>query len=113
MGFSFLKEIKMSNRIEQAIKITKVGTLVTSGAASASVAIPTNSAGDTAKVIRIICPVSAAYAYVLPGNGSVVATTSAIAINDTTEYLDVSGCTHIAYIQGSAAAVINIVPIEW
>lgn len=102
------------SKLDEAIKITVNGSTVTSGATSARVAIPVNAAGDVAKIVRVICPVSATYAYILPGDVTVVATTNSIGVNTAEELiLDVTGCTHIAYIQGSAAAVVNIVPIEW
>ena len=97
-----------------ALKIIKDGLTVTTSATSASAAIPTNSAGVRARVVRVSCPNSAHYAYVLPGPSTVVATSSSIAIGNFSDIvLDVSGCTHIAYIQGSTGAVINISPIEW
>lgn len=96
-----------------SIKITQDGSTVTAGASSALIAIPTNAAGTTARAIRIICPVDTAYAYVRVGNGSVVATTNSVCVNAKEELiLDTTGCTHIAYIQGSASALINIVPLE-
>lgn len=98
---------------EEAIKITNDGNTVTSGATSARITIPVNEANQAARIIRVICPVSATYAYVMAGNSTVVATTNSICVNDTELVLDVAGCTHIAHIQGSAAAVINIVPVEW
>ena len=103
----------MSNRIEDALTIVATGNLVTSGVASARIAIPVNAAGQAANVVRIICPVAATYAYVRPGNSTVTATTSNIAVNTTELLLEVGGCTHIAYIEGSTAAVINISPVEW
>lgn len=96
-----------------SIKITEDGATVTSGAASARVAIPNNAAGTTARAIRIMCPVHAAYAYIRVGNSAVVATSNSVVVNGEEELvLDVTGCTHIAYIEGSTAALINIAPIE-
>jgi hypothetical protein len=92
-------------------KITKNGSTVTSGATSAVVAVPNNSAGTTARAVLITCPASE-FAYVLPGISSTVATTNSIMIANESLCLDVNGCTHIAYIQGSTAAKINIVPLE-
>ena len=104
----------MAHNPENAIKITVDGSTVTSGAASASIALPVNAAGTAARIIRVLCPVEASYAFVKVGNSTVTATTNSIAVNmEEPVYLDTTGCTHIAYIQGSAAAIINIVPIEW
>lgn len=100
--------------LDDAIKVIVDGTTVTSGATSARVAIPNQGSGERARVVRVICPVEASYAYILPGNSGVVATVNSLAVNQEEEIiLDVTGCTHIAYIQGSAAAVINIAPLEW
>jgi len=99
--------------LNNALKIVKNGIIVTTTASSASQAIPTNASGNTSNLIRVSCPNSTAYAYVMPGNSSVVASTASIAIGGFGDILlDVSGCTHIAYIQGSASAILNIIPVE-
>ncbi|MGJ0430872.1 hypothetical protein [Methylobacter sp.] len=100
--------------MKEAIKITAIGITVTTGATSVVQAIPTNAAGQTARVVRVICPVPSAYAYILPGPSTATATANCIAVTANEQLiLDVTGCTHIAHIQGSAAAKINIIPIEW
>ena len=102
------------SKLDDAITIIVDGSTVTSGAASARIAIPVNAAGITANVIRVICPVEAAYAYIRVGNSTVVATTNSLCVNAEQELiLDVCGCTHIAHIQGSAAAIVNVSPVEW
>jgi hypothetical protein len=95
------------------LKIVVDGITVTAAATSARVAIPLNSAGETAAYIRLICPVHAAYGYIRVGNSTVVATTNSLAVTSEEELvLDVTGCTHIATIEGSTAALINIIPVE-
>lgn len=99
--------------INNAIKISKDGVSVTSSGTSQAVAIPTNLAGTTARVVRVSCPNSSHYGYVLPGPSTAVATTASVAIGNFSDILlDVTGCTHIAYLQGAAGAVINISPVE-
>jgi len=99
--------------LNNALKITKNGVSVTSSATSQVVAIPTNSAGDIAKIVRISCPNSTHYGYVLPGPSTAVATSSSVAIGNFSDVLlDVTGCTHIAYLQGATSAIINISPLE-
>ncbi|WP_442498790.1 hypothetical protein [Methylobacter sp. sgz302048] len=100
--------------MKEAIKITATGITVTTGAASAATAIPNTASGKTARIVRVICPVPSAYAYIKPGTSTTTATADCIAVTANEQLiLDVNGCTHIAHIQGSAAAKINIVPIEW
>ena len=99
--------------VNNALKITKDGMSVTTSGTSARQAIPNNSAGDRAKVVRVSCPNSSAYAFVMAGDVTVVATVASVSIGNFSDVLlDVTGCTHIAYIQGSTAAVINISPLE-
>jgi len=92
------------------ITVGAAGALVTSGAASAEVAIPDTADGETAKVVRIA---STALAHVKP-----VLTGTAATANDTlvgpgdAVYLHVQGYTHVAYIQQTAAAKIQISPVE-
>ena len=97
-----------------ALKIVKDGLSITTSGTSVAVALPTNAAGQPAKTIRVSCPNSAHYAYVLPGKSGVVATTASVAVGNFSDViLDVSGCTHIAHLQGSTNAIVQISPTEW
>lgn len=99
--------------LNNALKIVKDGVSVTASGTSQVVALPVNLAGNNPRCVRVSCPNSAHFGYVLPGNSSAVATTSSVAIGNFSDVLlDVSGCTHIAYLQGSASAIINISPVE-
>jgi len=97
-----------------AYKVQKAVTVAT-GPASAVVAIPTTAAGTAAKVVRVTCAFANEYCYIMPGQaGTTVAVASGLGIGGASDmYLDVSGCTHIAHIQGSAAANLNIAVVEW
>lgn len=92
------------------ITVTAVGTTVTTGAASASVAIPDNSAGTRPLYVRIT---ASAESFVRLGTSGVTATGNDMLVQPADSViLAVGGCTHVAYIQGTAAARVNIVPLE-
>ncbi|KPF66117.1 hypothetical protein IP84_17030 [beta proteobacterium AAP99] len=94
-----------------AFHITTDGVSVVTGAASASVAIPSTSAGTPPKFVRVA---ASAECYVRPGIGAgTTATSNSILVQPADSVvLAVFGLTHIGYIQGQAAARLNIVPIE-
>jgi hypothetical protein len=99
--------------LQNVLKISVPGVSVTTSGTSTTIAIPNNAAGTPARILRISCPNSTAFAYVMPGTSSVTAAANCIAIGGFGDIqLDVTGCTHIAYIQGSANAVLNIAPVE-
>lgn len=90
------------------------GVQVTSGAASAIVAIPNTADGNKARYVLLVCPTG--YVYVKPVITSGAATANDIPIVSTgsTEIIiSTKQYTHIAYIQGSAAAPLNIIPLEF
>lgn len=96
--------------IQSSIQVAATGVQVTSGIATASVAIPTDSAARPARYVRLQAN---GYVYVRPGAAAVAATVSDIMLSGSEELiLNVSGCTHIAYLQETAAAKINISPVE-
>lgn len=99
--------------LNNALKITTTGLSLTSSGTSQVIALPNNAAGTAPRVIRVSCPNSSHFGYVMPGNSAVVATTASVAIGNFSDVLlDVTGCTHIAYLQGAAGAIINISPVE-
>lgn len=90
--------------------IIATGTQVTTGAASARVAIPNNGAGVVAKYVRLQ---GIANAYIRPGDSTVVAAATDILLSpNEAVILNVQGMTHIAYIQETAATKVNITPLE-
>lgn len=92
------------------MKITVEGSGATTGAASATIAIPNDSSGERAT--KVLITVQGA-AYVLPGASVVVATTSSIIVShDAPLMLEVHGLTHIAHLQLTAAQAITVTPIE-
>lgn len=92
------------------ISVHAVGATVTTGAASANVAIPNDSAGNLPRYIRIAATVES---YVKVGNASVAATTNDIMVQPADAViLAVSGAVKVAYIQGTATGKVNILPLE-
>src|SRR5438270_1224762 len=100
----------MVARLDSELSVNAAGSQVTSGAASARVAIPTAADGNIARHVRVQ---ALATAYVRPCNSSGTATVNDILVTPNEHLiLNVQGFTHIAYIQETAAAKINITPLE-
>ena len=91
--------------------VNAVGITVTTGAASAAVNIPVDASGNRPNYLRIA---STAESYVKVGIGSPAATINDILVqNADAVILQVPrGATQITYIQGAAAARINITPLD-
>lgn len=86
------------------------GVQVTTGAASANVAIPNDTSGSRARYVRILADGNA---YIRPGSSAVVATVNDFYLNPNEGVvLNVLGHTHIAYLQQTVGARINITPLE-
>ena len=96
--------------IDDAITVTATGFSAATGAASARSAIPSTSAGAAPNYVRIS---GRNECYVRVGSSTVVATANDILIQPADSViLRVGGHTHIAYIQGTAAGQVNVVPLE-
>lgn len=96
--------------IDNAITILATGVSAATGGASARSAIPTNSAGALPNFIRVS---GRNECYVKVGNSTVVATGNDALVQPADSLLlRVAGNTHIAYIQGTAAGQINVVPLD-
>ena len=93
------------------LTVAATGVQVTTGAASARQAIPNNASAGVAKYVFVSALSGAAY--VRPGDSSVVATANDLpVVLSQGIVLNVTGMTHIAYIQETAAVKLNIVPLE-
>lgn len=93
-----------------AISVVKTGANITVGAASASVAMPTDSAGTIPKYIRVA---STSACYVKIGQSGVAAAAGDLLINPGGgEVLKVHNQGFIAAIQVSAGGVLQISPLE-
>ena len=103
----------MANNISAPVIMCVIADSVqaTTGASSATVAIPNDASGTRAKFVRIT---SKGNAYIRPGasTATAAAATAILAIAGESLYLNVSGMTHIAHIQETSASVINISPLE-
>ena len=97
-------------RLDDLLTVNAPGSQVTTGASSATAAIPNAADGNRARFLRLQ---STGNAYVRPGTSGTVCTANDILLSPNEALLmNVQGFTHIAYLQESAAAKINITPIE-
>lgn len=97
----------------EAISIGAAGTQVTSGAASAEVAIPVGASGAIPKYVLLTCATPAGVVHARPVQTGTAATTSNLAVTfGAPQKVLVRGFGFIAYIQGVAASVLNIQPLE-
>jgi len=96
--------------IEGAISVVKTGATLAVGAASASVAIPTNSSGAAAKYARIAAT-SACYVKLGPSGVTAAAGDLMLAPGDAV-VLKTSGVGYVAAIQVSAAGTLQVSPLE-
>ena len=100
--------------MRQTLHIAVAGTIVTTGASSVATAIPVAADGVKPKRVRLsVVNAAAAYAHVRAGlSGSTVTTADTPIMAADSQILNVQGHTHICHIQGSAAAVLVITPLE-
>jgi hypothetical protein len=100
----------MTQRLDAELTVNANGTQVTSSAASAVVAIPNAADGARARHLRIQ---STGACYVRPGGSGTTCTNADILLTGGGQaILNVQGFTHIAYLQESAGAKINLTPLE-
>lgn len=101
----------MSNTYEGGpIAAFAVGSTQATGAASARIAIPVDSAGNNPRYIRVA---AINESYVKLGSVAVAATSNDVLIQPAdAAIMCVNGATHIAFIQGTAVGKINVIPLE-
>ena len=93
-------------------KIAATGTQVTTGA-SAHTAIPNDSTGARARVVRISIAAATGFAYIVPSQNTGTVTVSDMPIvAGEAVFLDVRGFSHIGTLQGTAAILVNITPVD-
>lgn len=96
--------------IDEAITVVTTGFSAATGAASARTAIPTNAAGAAPNYIRVSARNEC---YIKVGSVAVTATANDVLVQPADSLiLRVGGNTHVAYIQGVAAGLVNVVPLE-
>jgi hypothetical protein len=92
------------------MSVNATGQQVTSGGTSAVVALPVNAAGKSPKHVRLQCTGNV---YVRPGGAGTTCTVNDILLSPNNDvFLDTANFTHLAYLQETAAAKINITPLE-
>lgn len=93
------------------IVVTQVGVSAATGASSARSAIPTDGSGNRPNYVRIAARNEC---YVKIGDSTVAATANDILVQPSDSIILKVGKadTHIAYIQGTAAGQVNIIPLD-
>lgn len=101
----------MGNRFDDFVTVTTVGANITSGAASAQVAIPNCSSGEKPRYIRVAATAAAS---VRLGKTTATATVADTQVQpgDAITMQVPLGYDVIAVIQVSAAGVVQISPLE-
>lgn len=102
----------MTATVVQALQVAASGANLTTGAASARVAIPNTSSGQRPRLIRVLATVAA---YVRVGDSTVVAAAGDFYLDAggaSAVVLNTNGASHIAGIQVSAAGLVNVTPLE-
>lgn len=102
----------MTQRAYPALQVNASGANLATGAASASVAIPNNAAGQKARFVRVL---ATAACYVRLGGSGVTAAVADLYVDAGGAgalVLNVLGSTHIAAIQVAAAGLLNVTPLD-
>lgn len=99
----------MSIGFNDGLAVSAVGATVTSGAGSASVAVPNNSTGGRAKLVRVS---ATGNLYVKFSVGAATCTTNDVMLTTTPEYVCCQNYDTISYLQEAVAAKLNITPLE-
>ena len=96
--------------VDDAITVFKTGSIISFGAASANVAIPTAQSGQAPNFVRLAATQAC---YVKIGNGTQTAAAGDLLVQPADSViLRVAGANNIAAIQVSAGGVLQISPLE-
>ncbi len=101
----------MSDRFNPAMSVLATGANITTGVASASSAIPVNSAGEIPRYIRVAVT-AAAHVRIRATSATAVTTDMLVMPGDAVTLHVPNGVTHIAAIQNAAAGSVNVTPLE-
>lgn len=101
----------MSNRYDDFVTIVAPSANITTGAASASITIPTTSSGEYPRYIRV-SSINAAYVKLGTTSATAVAGDILVQPADALILHVPSGYTKIAAIQDAAAGKVNVAPLE-
>lgn len=93
------------------LTVTASGISPSTGAASAVSALPLTSSGSVPRYVRVAARNES---YVRLGTAGATATNADILVQpaDCVVLMVPNGVTHIAYIQGTAPGIVNVVPLE-
>jgi hypothetical protein len=101
----------MAAPLFQAVAVVATGTTVTTGASSASAAIPNAADGSRARFVMVTAK---ATAYIKFGTSGVTATSNDILVGPGSPVIfAVKSCTHFAHIQETSSTLVNVVPVEF
>lgn len=97
--------------MDDFLSVYATGVNVTTGATSASVAIPNASDGNKPRFVRIAATTES---YVKLGPVGVTATTGDLLVQpaDSVVLMVAANVTNVAYIQGTSTGKVSIVPLE-
>lgn len=97
--------------MDDFMTILATGVSAATGAASARSALPTATSGEVPRYVRVTARNEC---YVKLGTSTVTATANDILVQpgDGVVLVVPRSVTHIAYIQGTAAGQVNVVPLE-
>jgi len=101
----------MSYNFEMAITVTATGKAQASGAASAGTTLPTDSAGNIPRYVRVAATVPACFRFGYGSLPTAVSTDLQVQPGDAV-ILTTNGATHFAVIQVAAAGVVQVSPLE-
>lgn len=94
----------------EVFSVNATGVQATTGVTSAVAAIPNNAAGKAPKHVRLQ---STGNCYVRPGTSGTTCTVNDILLSPNNHLiLTVTGFTHIAHLQETVGAKVNITPLE-
>lgn len=93
------------------ITVTQTGANITTGAASARVALPLDSAGNVPRYVRVSATVAARVSLGLVASNA-LATDALLIPSDAMNMAVPAGLTHLCAIQDTAAGTVNVVPLE-
>ncbi len=94
-----------------AVMVAAPGTTVTTGASSANAAIPNGADGSRARFVMVTAK---ATAYIKFGLSGVTCTANDILVGPGSPVIfAVKPFTHFAYLQETAATLVNVVPVEF
>lgn len=101
----------MAQRFPLSITVISTGVKITTGAASASSALPTAQSGTVPSHVRVAATV-AAHVRLGIGSATAVQTDMLVQPGDAVILRVPGGATHVAAIQASAAGIVIVSPVE-